>query len=43
MLKRLDFRKDALDYNRINFSNSHNYAILVNAKTIADSIWKRYL
>ena len=47
MLKRLDCRKDALNYNRINFFDSHNYlprnAIFVNAKLITDSIWKRYM
>ena len=46
MLKRLVCRKDALNYNRIKFFNSHNQlprnAILLNAKLIANSIWKRY-
>ena len=38
MLKRLDCRKDALNYHHINFSYIHNYvtmhAILVNVKII---------
>ena len=45
MSKRLDCRKDALNYYHINFFDIHNYvaihAILVNVKIIADSIWKR--
>ena len=44
LLKRLDFQKDALNYNRLNFFDIDNLVpkrtILVNVKIIADTIWK---
>ena len=45
MLKRWDCRKDILNYNRIDYLNIHvqlpRNAILMIAKIIAGSIWKR--